>query len=505
MSLRTRVDSIAGNRTDLYIGGEWRKPRSGRYLDSYDPATGEPWYQAADGGEEDIDLAVKAAQRALRDPKWSDITQTERGELMRRLAALVLENAEEIAQLETRDNGKLLKEMRAQAKNLPEALIYFAGMADKIQGDTIPVNKRNILNFTTREPIGVVGVIVPWNSPLMLLSSALSPSLAIGNTLVVKPSEHTSASALALAELIEQAGFPSGVFNVVTGYGHTAGDALTRHPDVAKISFTGGTETGRKVAMNAASHLIPSNLELGGKSPHVVLADADPERATIGVVSGIFAAAGQTCIAGSRCFVHESIYDEMIERLAERTARIVVDHPAKDHTEIGPIALKSQLEKIERYVGFGVEDGAQLVIGGKAPQRAELGKGWYFEPTIFRNVSNDMRIARDEIFGPVLGMLKFSDENELMHLANDTRYGLAAGIWTQDIDRALRFAKKVDAGTVWINTYRSASFMTPSGGFKDSGTGKLGGFEGIREFSRLKSVVIDYSGETHDPFVMRLK
>ena len=503
--MKTTVEKISGTRTQLYIGGNWTAPRSGQYLESYDPATGQAWYEAADGGADDVDAAVAAARDALADPAWRRITQTDRGALMRRLASLIADNAEEIARLETRDNGKLLKEMRAQAASLPETYIYFAGMADKIQGDVVPINKLDVLNFTMREPIGVVGVIVPWNSPLYLLASALAPSLAVGNSLVVKPSEHTSASALAFAELIEEAGFPAGVYNVVTGYGQTAGEALAKHPGIAKISFTGRTETGRKVAMNAASNLAPSNLELGGKSPHVVFADADPDCAATGIVSGIFAAAGQTCIAGSRCFVQADIYDDILERLIDRAQEIVIDHPEKAETQLGPVALKAQLEKVSRYVEYGTADGAKIAAGGKPPSRAELAGGWYFEPTIFTEVTNDMRIARDEIFGPVLAMMKFSTEDELIRLANTTDYGLAAGVWTKDIDRALRFARDVDAGTVWVNTYRSASFMSPSGGFKKSGYGKLGGFEAIQEFSRLKSVVIDYSGETHDPFVMRLK
>jgi (Z)-2-((N-methylformamido)methylene)-5-hydroxybutyrolactone dehydrogenase len=503
--MQITVDRITGSKTELYIGGKWTVPKSGRHLDSYDPATGKVWYQAADGGAEDIDAAVAAARGALADPAWRRITQTERGVMMRRLADLIAQHADEIGRLETRDNGKLLKEMLAQAAVLPDTYQYFAGMADKIQGDVIPINKPDVLNFTSREPIGVVGIIVPWNSPLFLLTSALAPCLAIGNTVVVKPSEHTSASALALAELIEEAGFPPGVYNVVTGYGHTAGDALTKHPGVAKISFTGGTETGRKVATNAASHLVPCSLELGGKSPHVVFADADPDRAASGIVSGIFAAAGQTCIAGSRCFVQADVYDDIVDRLVDRANRIAIGKPEEEPTQLGPLALKAQLEKVQRYVEYGVADGARVAAGGKAPVRDDLAGGWYFEPTVFTDVSNDMRIARDEIFGPVLAMMKFNTEDELMQLANDTAYGLAAGVWTKDIDRALRFARDVDAGTVWVNTYRSASYMSPAGGFKQSGYGKIGGFEAIRTYSRVKSVVVDYSGQTHDPFVMRLK
>lgn len=499
------MQAIEGSRQDLHIAGARVAPRSGRYIPSYDPTNAEPWYEVADAGAEDVDAAVQAARKAFLDPAWRRLTQTDRGKLVRRLAETIAEHADELAAIETRDNGKLLKEMRAQLRAAPDTYLYFAGMADKLHGETIPVNKLDMLNLTLREPIGVVGMISPWNSPLMLLTGTLAPCLAIGNTVVVKPSEHTSASTLALAELIARAGFPAGVFNVVTGNGATAGEALTLHPDVAKIAFTGSTATGRRIAANAASRLVPCQMELGGKSPHVVFADVDLDRAVNGVVAGVFAAAGQTCIAGSRCFVEARIYDEFVERLVERTSRIRIGHPAEAETELGPLALAAQLDKVERYVGYGVADGARLAVGGRRPQREGLARGWYYEPTVLADARNDMRFMRDEIFGPVVGVTPFRDEAELMALANDTNYGLAAGIWTRDIDRAMRFARNVDAGTVWINTYRSAAYMSPSGGFKESGYGKRGGFEVMREFSRLKNVVVDYSGATQDPFVIRLR
>ena len=497
------AESIEGASLPIFIGGEYRQARSTKSLESFDPSVGRTWYRAADGGEDDVDDAVRAAARALDDPAWRDLTQSDRGRLLHRLADLIHAHRETLAEIETHDNGKLLREMRAQLAYLPEYYRYFAGMADKIQGDVIPIDKPQTLNFTLREPLGVVGVIVPWNSPLYMTSCALAPCLAAGNTVVVKPSEHTSASAIAFARLVTEAGFPGGVVNVVTGHGHTAGDALTRHPGVAKIAFTGGTETGRKVAVNAGRRLVPCNLELGGKSPHVVFADADLDRAVNGIVAGVFAAAGQTCIAGSRCFVQQGIHDEVLDRLRARTERIRIGHPRDDATQIGPLALKAQLEKTARYVSFGLEDGARLITGGRQPASPELDGGWYFEPTIFAGVTNDMRIARDEIFGPVAGVLGFRDEEELIGLANDTSYGLASGIWTRDIDRALRFARRIDAGTVWVNTYRSPSMMSPAGGFKESGYGKHNGFEAIREYSRLKSVIIDHSGTTRDSFVMR--
>jgi len=348
-------------------------------------------------------------------------------------------------------------------------------------------------------------MITPWNSPLMLLTGTLAPCLAIGNTVVIKPSEHASASTLALAELIVEAGFPAGVVNVVTGTGKSAGEALTRHPGVAKYVFTGSTDTGRRIAGNAAANLVPCSMELGGKSPHVVFADADIEHAVNGVVSGIFAAAGQSCVAGSRCFVEASVYDRFVEALVARTGRIRVGHPMLEDTDIGPLALSAQLAKIESYVATGVKEGAKIAAGGKRPQAEELARGWYFEPTVMVEARNDMAFMRDELFGPVVGVMPFASEEEMIALANDTRYGLASGIWTQNIDRAMRFANQIDAGTVWINTYRSSSFMSANGGFKESGYGRRGGFEVMREFSRLKNIILDYSGAMQDPFIIRLR
>lgn len=503
--MKTTVASLEGSRQNLFINGAFVAPKRGQYIDSYDPTTGKPWYQFAEASEEDVGAAVAAARAAFADPAWRRMTQTDRGRLVRRLAELVLERADELALIETRDNGKLIKEMRAQMRAMPDSYTYFAGMADKLLGDTIPVNKLDMLNFNLREPIGVVGMITPWNSPLMLLTGTLAPCLALGNTVVVKPSEHASASTLALAELIMEAGFPAGVVNVVTGTGAVAGDALTRHPGIAKFVFTGSTGTGRRIAANAAQNLIPCSMELGGKSPHVVFGDVDIEHAVNGVVSGVFAAAGQTCVAGSRCFVEASAYEPFVEALVERTRRVRVGLPMLEDTDIGPLALLAQLVKVETYVASGVRQGARIAAGGKRPQSDELAGGWYFEPTVMTDADNGMEFMQEELFGPVVGVIPFSSEDEMIRLANDTRYGLASGIWTRDINRALRFARNVEAGTVWINTYRASSFMSANGGFKESGYGRRGGFDVMEEFSRLKNVVIDYSGAMQDPFVIRLR
>jgi (Z)-2-((N-methylformamido)methylene)-5-hydroxybutyrolactone dehydrogenase len=486
----------------MLVGGEWVNARSGKTFESINPYTGRVWATAPEAGEEDVDRAVRAAREAFDEGPWGKMTGTERARLIRRLADLLAENAEDIAQVESTDNGKLLREMGGQLKALPEWYYYFAGAADKIQGETIPSDKPNFFVYTRREPIGVVGAIVAWNSPLLLLTFKLAPALAAGCTFVAKTAEQTPASALEFAKLFEEAGFPPGVFNVVSGFGPTTGRALVRHPGVDKVAFTGSTETGMSIMKDAADHLAKVSLELGGKSPNIVFDDADLDATNNGVVSGIFAATGQTCIAGSRLFVQEKAHDEVVERLSDRAGTIKLGNPLEMETEMGPVAFKEQLDRIQHYIHVGQQEGAELVCGGKKPDAEELKDGYFIEPTIFTQVDNDMQIARDEIFGPVLSVIPFKDEEELVRQANDTRYGLAAGIWTKDIQKALRVAHALKAGTVWVNSYRTISFNTPFGGYKMSGLGRENGLESIKEYTQVKSVWVELSGQTRDPFKM---
>lgn len=485
-----------------FIGGKPTAPASGEYFESTNPATRDVLYQAARGNAADIDAAVASATEAFNDPRWRDLSQTKRGHLLRRLGDLVGEHAEELARSESLDNGKLLREMRGQLATLPEYYYYYAGLADKIHGDVIPTSDRQVLNYTMREPLGVVGAITPWNSPLTLTTSKLAPALCAGNTVVIKPSEYTSATVLKLAELIIEAGFPPGAVNVVTGFGAEAGQPLVDHPGLAKISFTGSTATGSRIASATAGRFIGSTLELGGKSPNIVFDDAHIANAATGVVAGIFAAAGQTCIAGSRVFAQRAIYDELLERVAERARSIRMGDPLHDDTELGPLAFEGQRDKVASYVDLGRSEGARVLTGGRASDGG-LG-GFFYEPTVLVDVTNQMRVVREEIFGPVAAIMPFDSEDEVVALANDTEYGLAAGVWTSNLARAHRMAARLDAGTIWVNTYRAMSPMSPRQGFKSSGVGVEHGTETMKEYTRLKSVWINTNeGPVPDPFVMR--
>ncbi|MFF1398827.1 aldehyde dehydrogenase [Streptomyces sp. NPDC058287] len=486
----------------MLIDGEWLEAADGARYDSINPYTGKVWARIPAGRPGDVERAVRAARNALDHGAWGRLNGVERAALMRRLAALVEANAPALAAVETTDNGKLLRETRFQAEALAGWLYYYAGLADKIHGRTIPSDKPGFLVYTRREPVGVVGAITPWNSPLLLLMWKLAPALAAGCPLVVKPADQTSASTLELGRLFAEAGFPPGVFNVVTGVGAECGKALVRSPGVDKIAFTGSTAAGIDVMKGAADNLTQVSLELGGKSPNIVFADADLDAVQNGVIAGIFAASGQTCIAGSRLFVHESVAEALVERLVERARSIVIGDPMAAATEMGPVALTSQLDSILGYIETGRSEGATLVTGGARPSPQEVGDGYFVQPTIFTGVRNDMRIAREEIFGPVLSVLTFKDEDDVIAQANDSDFGLAAGIWTNDIRRAHRVADALRVGTVWVNSYRAVSFTSPFGGYKMSGLGRENGVDALDEYLETKTVWVELAGQSRDPFRM---
>jgi acyl-CoA reductase-like NAD-dependent aldehyde dehydrogenase len=491
------------NKLQMLAGGRWVDPISGQWLESVNPFTAEPWALVPQGAKADVDRAVDAARAAFREGDWPKLNATARGELLVRLAELVAEDAERLATIETTDNGKLFAEMRAQLQYVPQWYRYFGGLADKIEGRVIPIDKPGVFNFTREEPLGVVAAITPWNSPLMLAAWKLAPALAAGNTVVWKPSEFSSVSALEFGKLFEKAGFPPGVVNILTGYGAEVGEPLVTHPDVAKIAFTGGDRTGEHVYQQAARGIKHVTLELGGKSANIVFDDADLEQAVNGVVSGIFAATGQTCIAGSRALVHRSIHDEFVDRLLALAKTARMGNPLDLETQVGPITTRPQYDKVLEYIGVAEAEGAQCRLGGRAAARPECGSGWFVEPTVFTAVRPEMRIANEEVFGPVLSIIPFDDEDEAVRIANDTIYGLAAGVWTTSMRRALEMSEKLEAGTVWVNTYRAVSYMSPFGGYKRSGIGRESGVEAIREYLQTKSVWIDTSGTAPNPFVMR--
>jgi acyl-CoA reductase-like NAD-dependent aldehyde dehydrogenase len=485
----------------MLIDGKWVNASNGAMFESINPANGQVWSKVPEATESDVNEAVNAAHRAFTTGPWSKMTPTERGKCLRKLGDLLAEKSEPLGRTESVDTGKMLKETRWQAKYIAEFFHFYAGCADKISGETLPIDKPDLFVFTNREPLGVVAAIVPWNSQLFLVAVKVGPALAAGNTIVLKASEHASAAMLEFGELIEEAGFPPGVVNIVTGHGEPCGKALTSHPLVARISFTGGPNAARHVLYNSAENFAEVSLELGGKSPFIVFEDANIESAVNGSVAGIFGAAGQSCVAGSRLYLHEDIADEFLERMIEVAKGIKIGDPLLEETQMGPLCTIGQLENIEKEVSHAIEEGGQVLHGGKRPDDMD---GLFYEPTIISCKNQNMKIVDTELFGPVLSVLKFKTEEEVIGLANDTVHGLAAGIFTKDSARSLRMAKAVRAGIVWVNTYRVVSPIAEFGGIKGSGYGRESGFQAMYDYTRPKTIWMNTSDEPFgNPFVMR--
>lgn len=475
------------------IGGKWVDSVSGETFESKNPSTGEVLGSVPYGDERDVDLAVAAARQAFESEEWGNMAPSDRGRLLQRVALKLWDNLDHLADIESKDVGLTINETKNIA--IPgsiDVLEFYAGLANKVQGATLS-SPSNRFNYTLREPLGVIGAIVPWNFPIMLTMWKLAPALAAGNTIVIKPPRETPLGVLELARLFQEAGIPDGVINVVNGSGSTVGNALASHEGVDKVAFTGSTSTGRLIMQAASEHIRPVSLELGGKSPNIVFEDADLESAINGSLFGIYFAQGQVCASGTRLFVQESIYDEFVERFAERAKQIKVGDSSDPETQMGPQVSEQHLQSIERYVEIGQKEGATLVTGGT--RKKELGEGNFFEPTVFSNVTNDMTIAREEIFGPVISIIPFKDEEDAIRQANDTLYGLASGIWTNDLKRAHRMIPKLDAGTVYVNTFSMLDSVAPFGGNKGSGFGRELGMEAMNMYTKTKSVWMDLSEE----------
>ena len=486
----------------MYINGEFCEASDGGRFESINPSTGEPWATAPAATEEDVDRAVRSAHHALYEGPWSKLTATERGKMLFKLADLMTENSELLGSVETTDSGKLAVETRGQSAYVAEYYRYYGGLADKVEGRTLPIDKPNLHVFTTQEPIGVVAGIVPWNAEMLLTATKAAPALAAGNTVVIKSSEEAPAPVLEFARLVDEAGFPPGVFNLITGFGEPCGRALTSHPLVAKISFTGGVDAARHVVENTSQNFAPVSLELGGKSPIVIFDDADLEGAVNGAVAGNFGATGQSCVAGSRVFVQSGIYDEFIAEVIKRAEAVRIGDPLDADTQVGPLATEAQRNRIEETLVMAQEQGAVIHTGGSRPEGFE--NGWYFQPTVVACPDQSVETTQIELFGPVMSVLKFETEEDAVSLANDTQFGLGAGVFTSNVARAHRVSAAIRSGIVWVNTYRAISPIAPFGGFRQSGYGREAGINAIYDYTRTKSVWINTGEEPMaNPFVMR--
>lgn len=486
----------------MYINGGWVDSETNESIDSYNPYNKEVWATIPMASEKDIGSAIEAAKTAFVE-NWKHTSGKERASLLLKFADLIDEHASHLATIESTDNGKIIRESKNTIHFTARNYRYFAGFADKLQGNVVPMDNSDLLDYTIVEPLGVAVLITAWNSPLQILANKLAPALATGNTVIIKPSEFASASTLELGKLVEKAGFPPGVVNIVTGDGKT-GSYLTRSSKIDKISFTGGISTAKQIIKATSDNLLSVTTELGGKSPNIIFEDASIEDAVTGAIAGIFGGSGQSCIAGSRVLIQDSIYDEVVQRIVNKAKSIKLGDPLNLNTEMGPLSNKTQFYKTLTMIKQAKEEGSKLLLGGKQPENVEFQNGYFIEPTIFGDLENNMMICQEEVFGPVMSIIKFKDEEDAIRIANDTKFGLASGIWTNNIKKAHRVAKRIEAGTVWINTYRAVGMGAPFGGKKLSGQGKERSWHSLLEFTNVKNIMLDMSEDNRDPFSLKV-